>query len=377
MKLKLLLCFAFLFIFFHSWAYPAEDKPILHLPFPEGEYLTCSQPNFGSFSHSFSTTKYALDFGAAVGTPLVAMASGIAYVYDEPSGYGYESYGGFGCHVKIDHGDGYYTIYGHMRSFTVANEQFIGVGEQIGTSGGDGSYTHICNGYTSGAHIHISLHQGDASSSHHSKSVSSKIFAANSENAKAYLISSTFFSSGYSYWSDNIPVDISDYFTCDTYGCYVCSSPCWGGGQELPDLIVVQTWLEDNTEKEKLIFSPGEQIYMKSQFKNAGAGDPNHDIEVKFYLSDGEYVDSNKQHVGTDNIHDYNLESRETHTETESIYAPTTPGTYNITACVDTGDDVAEEHESNNCSTEAVFTVQTLGQQVIKWLLPILNLILQ
>lgn len=170
--------------------------------------------------------------------------------------------------------------------------------------------------------------------------------------------------------------DIDYYLECrDTNLCDI-SGLGGADSSELPDFYVTQIWLEDSSDNEKTIFLPGEEIKMKAQFKNKG-GNASHDIEVKFYLSNGEHVDSNKQPVGTDNIHYYNIESGQTHTETEGMYAPTTPGTYNITACADTDDDVEEEHESNNCSIEAVFTVQTLGQQHIKWLLPLINYILE
>ncbi|KKT87745.1 MAG: hypothetical protein UW87_C0025G0019, partial [Candidatus Moranbacteria bacterium GW2011_GWC2_45_10] len=62
-----------------------------------------------------------------------------------------------------------------------------------------------------------------------------------------------------------------------------------------------------------------------------------------------------------------NLEPGETHTETEGIELwldVDGPGIYNIVACADRiadsgnqGGNIAEEHESNNCSTEAVFEV--------------------
>jgi murein DD-endopeptidase MepM/ murein hydrolase activator NlpD len=144
-----------------------------------------------------------------------------------------------------------------------------------------------------------------------------------------------------------------------------------GGDYTYADFIVNNIWLEDQNENTKNVFRPGQLIQMKAQFKNIGDDSP-FAIEVKFYLSNGEQVDPNKQQVGSDTIQASNMESGETHTETESIYAPTTPGTYNITACADTGDDVVEEHESNNCSDEAVFRVEDYA-----WLMPILNLLLQ
>ena len=86
-----------------------------------------------------------------------------------------------------------------------------------------------------------------------------------------------------------------------------------------------------------------------------------------FLLSDGYKEDSHNEwnQVGDlQNIRDYNLEIEESKQECSEFNVPTTPGIYNIVACADrteeqyNGDgDVVEEHESDNCSTEAVFSV--------------------
>lgn len=148
-----------------------------------------------------------------------------------------------------------------------------------------------------------------------------------------------------------------------------------GGGDYVtpkPDLILYKAWLQDDAGNVKITFSPGEHIQMKGQAKNTGNGNSTAAVTVKFYRSNGEKVDTNKQQVGSDTIQASSLPSGSTHTETEGLYAPTTPGTYNIVVCIDTGNTVAEEHESNNCSKEAVFKVDDFS-----WLIPIINLILE
>jgi hypothetical protein len=111
---------------------------------------------------------------------------------------------------------------------------------------------------------------------------------------------------------------------------------------------------------------------MKAQFENIGRGDPSGsaDIEVRFYLSRGLKEDRHSEwrRVGTDIIKPSNLRSGQTHTETEGLEVANViskPGMYNIVACVDRIRDedngvgaYQEEHESNNCSTEAVFEVK-------------------
>ncbi len=153
-----------------------------------------------------------------------------------------------------------------------------------------------------------------------------------------------------------------------------------GGGDNVtpkPDLILYKTWLQDDAGNVRTEFHPGEHIQMKGQAKNTGNGNSTAAVTVKFYLSNGENVDSNKQQVGTDTVQASSLPSGGTHTETEGIYAPTALGTYNITVCIDTGDTVAEEHESNNCSKEAVFKVvrrtQTERKKFLRNLMQIIN----
>lgn len=148
-----------------------------------------------------------------------------------------------------------------------------------------------------------------------------------------------------------------------------------GGGNyatALPDFIMNKAWLLDDAGNVKTTFSPGQHVQMKGQAKNTGKGNSTGAITVKFYRSNGEKVDSNKQEVGSDTIQASSLPSGSTHTETEGLYVPTTPGTYNIVVCADTGHAVGEEIESNNCSTEAVFKVDDFA-----WLIPILNIILE
>lgn len=125
----------------------------------------------------------------------------------------------------------------------------------------------------------------------------------------------------------------------------------------LADFIVDKFWIENTLGNKVKVLYPGEPVTTKGKAKNRGNGNSPSAITVKYYLSDGRKVDSNKQQVGSDTIQASNLPSGGTHTESVSLTAPTTPGTYNYTFCTDTGEVVSEKHESNNCSDELIFEV--------------------
>ena len=70
------------------------------------------------------------DFGAACGTPVLAVGAGI--VSDLGSG------GGWGNSVYIDHGDGTTTQYNHLTSINVPAGAAVVAGTQVGTVGETG-----------------------------------------------------------------------------------------------------------------------------------------------------------------------------------------------------------------------------------------------
>ena len=144
-----------------------------------------------------------------------------------------------------------------------------------------------------------------------------------------------------------------------------------------PDFVTKRSWLETPWGVETYKYGRTETVQMKGQFKNEGDGpclstDPTQTIIVHAYLSKGYKEDVHSgagawTRVGTDEIQCANMQPGDTHTETEGIELwrdVPGPGIYNIVWCIDhpqddhnNGGDHAEKHESNNCSTEAVFEV--------------------
>ncbi len=87
----------------------------------------------------------ALDIANA-GMPVVLAADSGTIAYAGCLNYGY------GCHVIVDHGNGYQTLYGHLSSFNVSVGQGIGQGQQIGVMGSTGRST--------GPHLHFEIRSG-------------------------------------------------------------------------------------------------------------------------------------------------------------------------------------------------------------------------
>lgn len=83
-----------------------------------------------------------MDFTAPIGTDIHATANGIISFAGWEQGYG-------NC-IKIDHGYGYETLYGHMSAFTVNAGQTVKRGEVIGLVGSTGKST--------GPHVHYEVH---------------------------------------------------------------------------------------------------------------------------------------------------------------------------------------------------------------------------
>ena len=83
-------------------------------------------------------------------TPIYAAADGRVIIARALSGYG--------NYIMIDHGDGYYTGYGHLDSFNVSAGQTVSRGQQIAISGSTGIST--------GPHLHYEVYIGGTANSY-------------------------------------------------------------------------------------------------------------------------------------------------------------------------------------------------------------------
>ena len=88
---------------------------------------------------------YGTDFAASAGTDVLAFADGTVLAAGQDAGYG--------NYVKIDHGNGYVTLYGHCSELLVSAGQTVQRGERIALVGATGQAT--------GPHLHFELmHDG-------------------------------------------------------------------------------------------------------------------------------------------------------------------------------------------------------------------------
>lgn len=112
-----------------SWAWPTISK-----------YYISSY-----FGYRWGKLHEAIDIaGSGEGSPIFAAGSGtvIAAVHNAKS---------LGHYVTINHNNGIYTIYGHMRNLTVKEGQTVQKGQQIGTMG------HT--GFSTGTHLHFGVYK--------------------------------------------------------------------------------------------------------------------------------------------------------------------------------------------------------------------------
>ena len=89
-----------------------------------------------------TTSHSGIDIAAAYGAPVYACASGVVTAATYSSIFGY--------HVRIGHGNGFLTLYGHMISYTVQEGQYVERGQVIGYVGSTGKST--------GPHLHLTMY---------------------------------------------------------------------------------------------------------------------------------------------------------------------------------------------------------------------------
>lgn len=104
-------------------------------------------PTSGSISQYPIWYHMAADIQNPGAPPVTASDTGTV-VFAGCLGYGY------GCHVIVDHANGYETLYGHLSQITVSAGQAVNQGQQLGIMG--------CTGRCTGTHLHFEIRSGGA-----------------------------------------------------------------------------------------------------------------------------------------------------------------------------------------------------------------------
>ena len=114
-------------------------------PCPGHTYITSRAGN--RFHPIFEEWRYhsGIDIAANTGDAIVASDSGTVCWCGEKGGYG-------NC-IMIDHGNGYYTLYGHMSGYAVYYGTAVSKGETIGYVGS--------TGWATGPHLHFEIRYED------------------------------------------------------------------------------------------------------------------------------------------------------------------------------------------------------------------------
>jgi len=132
---------------------PGHDLPAFIAPGDEAAYTPSIWPVIGPISSSFGEREdpvlgtgegefhAGIDISGPLGTPIHATADGVVVSVGLESGYGRM--------VRVDHGHGIETCYGHMSGFAVTAGQSVVRGEVLGYIGHSGR--------TTGNHVHYEV----------------------------------------------------------------------------------------------------------------------------------------------------------------------------------------------------------------------------
>lgn len=111
---------------------------LINAPTGGGRFIWPAQ---GMITTWFGNGHAGIDIASATGTPIYAADAGVVVA----SGY----MGGYGLAVRIDHGNGYQTMYGHLSVYYPRVGQNVRRGQAIGQMGNTGNST--------GPHLHFEI----------------------------------------------------------------------------------------------------------------------------------------------------------------------------------------------------------------------------
>lgn len=134
-------------------AQDAPKKPSYRLPYEEGKGYPVTQGNHGSLSHT-GYCEFSWDFGMPEGTKVCAARDGKVVAASEDIVRGGS---GGGNQIKVDHGDGTFGLYFHLKHQGALVEvgDVVLQGDVIGLSGVTGNAT--------GPHLHFQVDKGGTS----------------------------------------------------------------------------------------------------------------------------------------------------------------------------------------------------------------------
>lgn len=120
-----------------------------YLPGLEGEAWRITQRPFGAFSH-WGRSVHAWDLAPVRSRMIVAMRGGIVHAFDRRQAQNTRSRS-FGNYITIDHGDGEFSHYAHLKtgSFLVRTGERVAAGQPLAEVGN--------SGYSFGTHVHVHI----------------------------------------------------------------------------------------------------------------------------------------------------------------------------------------------------------------------------
>ena len=132
-----------------SGGYSGSFKGVLEWPLSYSyNIITSIFGNRTAPTAGASSNHGAIDIGVRY-VPVYAPADGKVIIARALSGYG--------NYIMIDHGNGYYTGFGHLSAYNVSEGDIVSTGQQIATSGNTGVST--------GPHLHYEVYIGGTSKS--------------------------------------------------------------------------------------------------------------------------------------------------------------------------------------------------------------------
>ncbi|GEM_PF-1152157 len=116
-----------------------------------GDLLVTAGFHDAAYQAAVGKVHEGIDWEVVSGTPVLAASSGTVKKISH-TGLGYS-------YVILDHGEGLYTIYGHLSKILILEDQAVEVGDRIALTGGDPG-SEGAGAFTTGPHLHFEVFHG-------------------------------------------------------------------------------------------------------------------------------------------------------------------------------------------------------------------------